>query len=186
MSFLKKLKGSKDAGFTLIELMVVVAIVGILSAVAVPSYQKYQAKSRSSESRLQLSAAYNALTAFHSEYNVYASCLSQMGFDPSAESANRYYTVGFTGDSATIGAAVGNGAACLGGAPTRLFPAIKTAGGAAVATIPAVVTTAAAVDTFLVGAAGNIWDEGQPDVWSINQIKTLQNNQSGLIAAAAP
>ncbi len=42
-----------ENGFTLVELMVVVAIIGLLSAVAIPNFQKYQARSKTSEAKLQ-------------------------------------------------------------------------------------------------------------------------------------
>lgn len=51
---------SKTNGFTLIELMVVVAIVGILSAVAFPSYQTYITKSRRVEARTALTGVLQA------------------------------------------------------------------------------------------------------------------------------
>jgi type IV pilus assembly protein PilA len=44
--------------------MIVVAIIGILSAVAIPNFKKYQAKSRSSEAKIQLAAAYTAEAVF--------------------------------------------------------------------------------------------------------------------------
>ena len=44
---------SKEKGFTLVELMVVVAIIGLLSAVAIPNFQKYQARSKTSEAKTE-------------------------------------------------------------------------------------------------------------------------------------
>lgn len=113
--FLTSLK--RQDGFTLVELMVVVAIIGLLSAVAVPNFKKYQAKAKISEAKLQLSALYTAEASFFSDYNMYAHCLTYMGFDPGPEVANRYYAIGFetivaydgTATTGAYGAAVNSG-----------------------------------------------------------------------------
>ena len=93
-SFTLSLK--RQSGFTLVELMVVVAIIGLLSAVAIPNFKKYQAKSKISEAKLQLSSLYTAQQAFFSDFNMYGQCLRYMGFDPSKERLNRYYGIGLS------------------------------------------------------------------------------------------
>ena len=75
--------------------MVVVAIIGLLSAVAIPNFRKYQAKSKMTEAKLQLSSLYTAESAFFSDFNIYSTCLSYMGFNPSPEKSQRYYALGF-------------------------------------------------------------------------------------------
>lgn len=93
-TFLKTLR--RQDGFTLVELMVVVAIIGLLSAVAIPNFQKYQARSKTAEAKLQLSAIYTAEASFFADYNIYHTCLRYMGYDPSEEINSRYYAVGFS------------------------------------------------------------------------------------------
>ena len=65
----KQLKGQK--GFTLIELMIVVAIIGILAAIAIPNFLQYQLKSRQSEAKVNLNAIKTSEIAFQAEKGCY-------------------------------------------------------------------------------------------------------------------
>jgi prepilin-type N-terminal cleavage/methylation domain-containing protein len=96
----KKLVLKNESGFTLVELMIVVAIIGILAAIAIPNFQKYQAKARQKEAQLQLSSVYTAELSFRGEQNSFTGCLRQAGFVPEGSGvanagSTRYYTVGF-------------------------------------------------------------------------------------------
>ncbi len=66
---LKHLRKSK--GFTLIELMIVVAIIGILAAIAIPNFLQYQMKSRQSEAKTNLQAIKTSEVAFQAERGCY-------------------------------------------------------------------------------------------------------------------
>src|SRR5687767_4746204 len=54
-------------GFTLIELMIVVAIIGILAAIAIPAYQDYIARSQASEAVQLLGGAKTAMAEFYAD-----------------------------------------------------------------------------------------------------------------------
>ena len=61
----------KQEGFTLIELMIVVAIIGILAAIAIPNFLQYQMKSRQSEAKTNLQAIKTSEVAFQAERGCY-------------------------------------------------------------------------------------------------------------------
>ncbi len=182
-------------GFTLVELMVVVAIIGILSAVAIPNFKSYQAKAKTSEAKLQLSALYSAETAFNGDYDTYATCLKDMGYE---QPGKGYYFVGFP--AAVV---IADGNAVINGAPKcdmvgaiaanhdlgfAQGPVVFTkVGNDNVAAVPAniglvaigVSGVAPVGGTFIAGAVAKIVPDAfaavANDGWTIDQTKNLVN-----------
>ena len=95
-------------GFTLIELMIVVAIIGILAAIAIPNFLRFQAKSKQSEARELLSSVYTAEVSYFAEQNTYGP-LATVGFTPA--SSPKYYTNIMSGLSFATGSFTCNASA---------------------------------------------------------------------------
>lgn len=75
-------KINSAAGFSLVELMVVVAIIGILASVAVPQFQRFTYKARLTEAKTGLSSLYTAEKAFFSEWSQYDNRFQIIGYAP--------------------------------------------------------------------------------------------------------
>ncbi len=72
----KMRKGRK--GFTLIELMIVVAIIGILAAIAIPQFASYRQRAQDSAAKSALKNLATAQENYYAEYNTYAAGLGSL------------------------------------------------------------------------------------------------------------
>jgi type IV pilus assembly protein PilA len=98
-----KFKGMKQAGFSLVELMVVVGIIGILAAIAVPKLQRFTAKAKQSEAKSTLRSMDSMQQAYYAENSTYGTD-TQIGF--AAPGGAKYgYVISGQSDSAYTGTA---------------------------------------------------------------------------------
>lgn len=81
-------------GFTLIEALITVFIIGIIAAIAVPQYQRYAIESRRAEARTILPQVASNLERFYYNNNSYTGDMTQIGFDSDPYiTENGFYTV---------------------------------------------------------------------------------------------
>ena len=183
---LKNMKKTNIKGFSLIELMVVVAIIGILAAIAVPNFQRFQRKARQSEARSLMGGLATSLEAFRAEWEYYSGALEDLGFSPVG---TLRYNVGF-GDTGNdpgaagvagftpIGLDLNNtnelcvnatyGPNCTGVSNALPGGTANPAGGGAAAA------------TYTAGAGGAIGGVSD-DHWTMDQNKLFTNTQNGTL-----
>lgn len=167
-------------GFTLVELMVVVAIIALLAATALPQFRKYQAKSRVSEAKLALASIYTAEESYIGEFSNYASCLAYMGYVPTGDSADRYFTVGFSAHETSHFGVMGG---CTGTYVTASYLGIKM--GIAIGTNLVGNIVAADNLSYTASAVGLVDKDFAvahtltASVWTINEDKQLTEINEG-------
>lgn len=169
-----------QSGFSLVELMVVVAIIGILAAIAVPNYQRFTAKSKQAEAKSNLSALYSAQSAFRAEWQSYFADFRNVGYQPTGNLRYRHgfgatgiaCPAGYVGSGVAAGGAAVNistavAAVCAGGLCTELTAPV------APGALNAAATTTAT--TFDAEARGDLDGDATVDVWQIDEVKVFTN-----------
>lgn len=89
----------RQVGFTLIEVMMVVVIIGILAAIAYPSYREYVLRGHRSEGVALLSEGAARQERYYAQNNTYANSVALLSMD--ANSDNDYYTLSVVAADAT-------------------------------------------------------------------------------------
>lgn len=168
-------------GFTLIELMIVVAIIGILAAIAIPNFIKFQARAKTSEAKTNLKAVYTAQRAYFQEKDTYSDLVSQIGFTP--ERNNRYSYELNSGASNPFVRNTGAREELVGdetGYSADEFKNYTTHAhsGAFAAVVPS------STGLFTAVAAGNIDNDSGIDEWSISSENRVAGASDGTSSTA--
>lgn len=135
----------QQKGFSLTELMIVVAIIGILATIAIPSFMSYQAKTKQVEAKNNLVAIHTGEVAYFAENNGYVDDFNAIGFGVTGATQRYYYELG-KANSGTLPPG------CTASALDKV-----------------------SATEFVAVAIGNIDGDTTCDVWSIDQDKNLKN-----------
>ena len=93
-------------GFTLIELMIVVAIIGILAAIALPAYQDYTARAQMSEAMVLADGQKGAVTEYYADKGVFPISNTSAGIAAATDISGKYVAQVAVGTSGVITAAM--------------------------------------------------------------------------------
>lgn len=134
-------------GFTLIELMIVVAIIGILSAIAIPNFITFRYKAKTSEAKSNLGAIRSCEEAYKAEMESYLVCTASPASSPASAAQTTWADQGGFTD--------------IGFAPSgKVYYVYSVAGNSAIAS------------TFIATAAGNLDGTGSNGTFTITNDST--------------
>ncbi|MGE0615500.1 MAG: type IV pilin protein [Bacteriovoracia bacterium] len=181
--------GNKNSGFTLIELMIVVGILGLLTTLAKANFDRSASRARQVEAKIALSAIYTVEKTFWMEAGTYSACLNNIGYG--MEGTRRYYTIGYRSTSLASSNCWPGAVSCMAwpvtGGPDCtgqiMVQANAFINGALSPQIPdgshlnnGSLGTSGAMDqsSFHLSAVGNIHRSGSYSAFRINDLKEIE------------
>ncbi|MCF7799477.1 prepilin-type N-terminal cleavage/methylation domain-containing protein [Candidatus Babeliales bacterium] len=150
----------KNYAFSLIELMIVVAIIAFLATISIPKYFSYYAKAKQAEVAINLASLHTAQQSYWAEHGKYTNALSgpdSLNWKPQG---NFNYTYGFNFSGAQEGVNFFTGK----------LKAPKDSLG----------QTNLTEQGFVAGAAADITGKNKMDLWQIDQDRNIEHKQNGL------
>jgi prepilin-type N-terminal cleavage/methylation domain-containing protein len=142
-------------GFTLIELMIVVAIIGILAVLATASFLSFQSKSKQAEATVNLGAIGKLAQSYYAEYDTYVTGFNGLGWAPNLTTRYGYW---YNGEQ-------------MPGTPSAPEVGVSYADPGSTATSV----------SFTTAAVGNIDRDVSTDQWTFTDIRVLTNTQSDVV-----
>lgn len=169
-----------QSGFSLLELMTVVMIIGILTMIVLPNYKRFHAKARASESKSQLAALFSAEKAFQAEWNSYHTDAANVGYRPNGvlryvigfNTASTHAIIDYAGPLIAANDNTGLAAVCGAGCTNM---AVSAAG----VSLAGISLASTATNNAFNAAAEGFVGGNATDIWSINDLKVLANDAPG-------
>lgn len=169
-------------GFTLVELMIVVAIIGALAAIAIPNYLKFQGRAKTTEAKVNLRAIFTAQHTHFQEHDSYSRSVSQISFVPER---NNRYSYDLDPDVTRRFNRLSNAREQLAGNETG-FTSDQAKGYVPLTPNPAIaLVIGGANGAFTATAVGNADHDSAPDQWSIASASRGAGDRSGTSSTTA-
>lgn len=168
----------RDNGFSLIELMVVVLIIGVLAVIAIPNFLGQRSKAIQSELKTTMGAILTAEKSYFADRNAYTDNLNLVGLTMEGTPVFLY---GFASDVTPAASGVNDTAEYAAVNPGRYQTSkMVTSAGVPLAEADLPAAAIAGPQTIVIGAVGNIDQDALLDKWTVSTDGILMNTVSDL------